>query len=281
MSNESINKKEHYHINYKNISKKHVLYSLIIVILILSVYNLINIDEMQKYANDKLIKIRGLNNQTLPSVNLIIIKDKNCKECIDMDIAISEFKTLEVNFGDEKVYEFDEATEIINKYNIGKIPALILSPEASNYKVITNVWANVGTVESDGYFVLRNINPPYLELKDNKIKGLVSLTMLYDENCKECYDVTRHKLAIAKVRMYIKDEKKLDINSDEGKKLIEKYKIGKIPTILLSEEAFDYPQFDLIWGGIGDTADDGTLVFRNVETMGTYRDLKTNKIINI
>lgn len=275
------NEKEHYHINSEKILGKYWMYFTIIIIGFLITYNTIQINEMQNYAELELNKISGLNIKEMSSVNLIVIKDKNCEECVDMNIAISEFKSLNVKFGDEKEYDIKEADDLIKKYKIEKVPTLILSAEASKYSVITNVWNQVGSVEEDGYYVLRRINPPYVELETNDVKGLVNLVMLNDKNCKECYDVTRHKLAIAKVRMFIKDEKKIDINSDEGKELIKKYKIVKIPTILLSEEALDYPQFDQIWSGVGDVADDGTLVFRNVETMGTYKDLNTNKIINL
>ncbi|MBS3149516.1 hypothetical protein J4455_02365 [Candidatus Woesearchaeota archaeon] len=274
-------KRENYHINLKIVNNKHFLYSIFLIIILLISYNFVQIYQLEKYTNDEVNKIRGLSNQSLPSINLVIIENENCKECIDMSIAVSEFKNLNIKFNDEKKYSFAEADKLINKYKIEKIPALILSPEASKYKVITDIWDKVGTVENDGYFVLRNINPPYLDLKTNEIKGIVNLIMLYDENCKECYDVTKHKLAIAKIKMYIKNEEKIDINSKEGKELIQKYKITKIPTILLSKEAMDYPQFDFIWSSVGDTADDGTLVFRNVETMGTYKDLKTNKIIKV
>ena len=43
----------------------------------------------------------------------------------------------------------------------------------------------------------------------------------------------------------------------------------------------DYPQFDTIWSSVGYVAEDGTLVFSNVESIGTYKDLIRNETVKI
>ena len=156
-----------------------------------------------------------------------------------------------------------------------------MSPDAKNYNTITDVWNEVGSIEEDGSFVLRRISPPYKDLKTNEIKGLVKLILVSDTSCKDCYDVTKQKLALERLRIFIISEQTIDIDTKDGKDLIEKYKITKVPTILLSQEAVDYSQFDLIWSSVGDVSSDGTLVFRSVEVMGTYKDLSQNKIIKV
>ena len=79
-------------------------------------------------------------------------------------------------------------------------------------------------------------------------------------------------------------ESTYDISTDDGKDLLEEYNITKVPTIFLSNDLEAYPQMLEIWKGIG-TADidpdtnKTVYTFRATEAMGTYKDLKENKIV--
>jgi len=48
-----------------------------------------------------------------------------------------------------------QGKDLIAKYNITKAPTLLISPEAKAYDTLTQVWTEVGTVESDGWYVFR------------------------------------------------------------------------------------------------------------------------------
>jgi len=290
MDEESRKNKEHYNVNFKDIRIKinkvidnsKLLYTILGILFIISVYNLVILGNMQMISNVKLEEVQNLNtDKTSFNVDATIIKYSECKECTDFIIAINEFRKLGVKINEPVFYEFDEAQSLIDKYKIDKVPTLILSEEAKNYKQIIDVWQNIGTIESNGVFIVRNFNPPYYDLKSKIVKGMVDIVFIKDKTCVKCYDVMKNKLALEKLRVYIKNEVSVDAGDNEGKSLIKKYKIRKIPTFIMSKEAMDYPQFDTIWSSVGYVADDGTLIFSNVESIGTYKDLIRNEIIEI
>ena len=76
--------------------------------------------------------------------------------------------------------------------------------------------------------------------------------------------------------VYVKDKETLDIT--QGKSLIDKYKIEKVPTIILTGDVETYISLTQVWKQVGSVETDGTYVFRSVEQMGKYRDLTTGKV---
>ena len=79
--------------------------------------------------------------------------------------------------------------------------------------------------------------------------------------------------------MPFKKENTYDISSKEGKELIARYKITKIPIIILSPDASAYPSFISAWDGVGTKETNGWFIMRNPELLGTYKDLSTNQIL--
>jgi len=220
-------------------------------------------------------KINGL-------VELTIIKDSSCSSCFDIERLAEQIKNLIVIKNEKRLdLSENEAKEIIERYDIKNIPSLVLSKDAILYPVISQSWAQIGTIESDGSLVLREIQPPYLDLKENKIRGLVNLIMLNDTRCNECYDVTLHKQILKNLGLTIVNETVYDINSNEGKLIIEKYNITKVPTIVLTGDVSVYTSFNQIWKQVGSIESDFSYVFRNMEAIkgAVYMDLENNTII--
>lgn len=220
-------------------------------------------------------KIKGL-------VELTIIRDFECTHCYDIDSLTGQIKDL-IKVTKERAFDLKEkeANEIINKYNITKIPTLILSKDAILYPVIAQAWNQIGTIESDGSLVFRAIQPPYLDLKEKRIRGLVNLIMLNDSSCSECYDVQLHRQIIKNLGLVVVNETIYDISSKEGKEIITKYNITKVPTIVLSGDVSVYSAFNQVWQQVGNIESNETYVFRNMEAIkgGIYRDLENDTII--
>jgi len=42
------------------------------------------------------------------------------------------------------------------KYNITKVPALLVSPDAKYYQNLNTAWAEVGTIAPDGWYIFRS-----------------------------------------------------------------------------------------------------------------------------
>ena len=105
-------------------------------------------------------------NKLVGLVSVIYLVDESCDTCYDVNahnkilrqlgIYISENKTLDVS--DSK------GEALISKYNITKVPTIILIGDLEVYSQFRNAWKDVGTVEKDGSYVFRKpelLSPEY------------------------------------------------------------------------------------------------------------------------
>ena len=214
---------------------------------------------------------------------LIVLKDSSCKDCADLASLITGIKNAGIRIVNEKVIDINsnEGKSLSKKYNIDFAPALMLSEDAGYYQLISEAWPNIGTKESDGSYVMRSATPPYINLTTGKLRGMVNAVYLADKSCAECYNVTIHREILAGQQGFgVKFEKEETVDAEDanGKEIIVKYNITKVPTIILSSEISSYPssaglaQFFSI-------EKDGSYIFRSLESVGTYKDLASNSIV--
>ena len=216
-------------------------------------------------------------------VTLYHLKDASCEKCNDMSFLAGQIKRAGVRIYEEKIIDVgsNEGQEIISKYKIDFVPSIILSKEASAYQVMQQAWPQIGSVESDGSYVLRMVSPPYINMTTGKLRGVVDITYLADKTCTECYNVSQHKLILANPQgfaMRLEKEEAYDISDAKGKELIAKYNITKVPTIILSEEIKAYPSSTAL-NQFFSAEKDGSYVFRKMDDVGTYRDLALNQVV--
>lgn len=213
-------------------------------------------------------------------VTSTVISEPSCKECPDLSVVVGNLERAGVAVPEKKLLQHDEAKDLLAKYNVTKLPTLILSEEFSNYE-LSNNWKLLGHVTKDGNYILDLQAPPYYDTGKKEVIGLVSVTMISDLSCTKCYNATQVHLPIIKrFGVYIKEEKTLDLSSEDAKKLISKYNITSIPTILLSKEAKEYNSLVKAWQDVGTIESDNSLVFRENDLIGlTYKDLKTGKVV--
>ncbi|MBI2128887.1 hypothetical protein HYU07_01475 [Candidatus Woesearchaeota archaeon] len=219
-------------------------------------------------------------------ISSIYLKASSCDSCSDLTGLVPALKNLGIFFESEKTIDASsaEGKQLIEKYKILKLPALVFSKEASQYKEITGVWSDIGSVEKDGSYVLRLINPPYFDVAKSKAEGFVELTYLTDSSCKTCYNVTIHKLILSNPQnfgMAISAERYADISSETGKELIRKYNITFVPTVILSKDAGLYPSLAVVWPQVGSVEGDGSYIFRDLSVLKVvYKNIANNTIIN-
>ncbi|MFA4887787.1 MAG: hypothetical protein WC595_06260 [Candidatus Nanoarchaeia archaeon] len=212
-------------------------------------------------------------------VTVTVVEPDNCKECFSLDPFIDSLKqqiAAIISFNNVK-----EDKELIEKYNLTRLPALLLSKEAEDYPEIKAAFERIGERAEDGTFILKETNAPYKDTANGRIKGLVTVTYIEDKTCKECYDVNTHKLILTQsLGVYLpKDnssEKHLEVSNAQD--LIKKYKITQVPTVIISKEIEDY-NIKSVLDQVGTIESDGVFVFRKTEVIGTYKDLTTGKII--
>jgi thiol-disulfide isomerase/thioredoxin len=224
-------------------------------------------------------------NKIVGRVSAVILKDSSCSKCSDLGLILDEIKKSGVTIVSEKILEKDskEGRELIKKYSIDISPTLIFSKDLEVYgSELTNILNQIGSIEDDGSYITRTISPPYLNLTTNKVMGLVSMVVLTDNDCDECYDPNKfHKPILQRMGVVLDGEKSVDISSSEGKSLIEKYEIEKVPTILLSGDVETYQVLVGAWKDVGTAESDGTYVFRRVEVARQkYKDLSKGEVID-
>ncbi|MBI4448439.1 hypothetical protein HY641_00235 [Candidatus Woesearchaeota archaeon] len=229
------------------------------------------------------IYIDATTGQAKGRLEMTLINDPSCKGCFNIGIVAGQIKRLtsvrqEITLSSASA----QAKKLIAKYNITKLPALILSEDTSVYAAIASEWANVGTVESDGMYVLRELPPPYVDVATGQVVGRVSVTYLTDVSCKACYDVSIHKAVLAQLGIAPAIESRMDVASAQGKMLVAKYGIESVPTVILSRDAKAFDVMSSVWEQVGTIESDGSYVFRNLGAIGgvTYHNLSSGAVQN-
>ncbi len=209
-------------------------------------------------------------------VTVTLLTTPDCEGCRDIHSMVTALeKVLTIREFNEVAYDSEEARGLIEQYNLLFVPTLLLSEDVQVYEGFADLWSNYGTVEEGGTFVLRNSIPPYINITTGVVEGIVDITYLTDESCATCYDVTIHKPILAGFGVVFGNEETVDINSDEGKALLQKYDITKVPTIILSPEVASYTAVTQVWEAVGIVADDGSHIFTNMAQLqgANYTDL--------
>lgn len=211
---------------------------------------------------------------------LIVLTANDCDSCYNLNPVVDSFKSRKVKIKSEQVVDFgdDKAKEIIAKYNVKKVPTFIAIGEVDKDKELRALLGRAGTVDNNT-FVFTDTPAPYIEADSGKVRGLFNLIYLTDKSCEQCYDVSAHKSILARLGLNPVEVIDYDISSADGRKLVNQYNINKVPTIILDGDMEAYNGFAPRWQQVGTVENDGKYVFRQVQIMGTYKDLQTRKIV--
>jgi hypothetical protein len=270
---------------------KKILVTFIFLLMILYGINIFVTYGINSYISQKVAKEKEL--QRPANIEIIELKSSSCTKCFNTLNLINSIKqqsflkvTKEQSYND---YLSSTAQQLIKKYNIRTIPAIIITGEITKTIIFNGQNTTLATlfVQSGGKSVGEGIvfegNLPYIDLSDGNIKGLVSLIILNYSACDKCYNVLVHKNILQNgFGIFVDSEVNYDINSTEGKNLINKYNITAVPTILLSPEVSIYPGFSGVWQTVGTVEKDGWYVFRSTDFMiqqGGYFDLEKNTYV--
>ncbi len=240
------------------------------------------IDEKFVYRNIRAPYFDTKLNKPVGIVSAFSITDSSCELCVDLSqimTALNKLKGVYV----EQVTKLDvkdsKAIDIIKNNNLKKVPALLISSEIEYYEDLSEEFAKSDIPKKNGYYIVESPVPPYKDLSTNNIVGLVDVIYIKDKTCAECYDVAINEQILQRLGLALDNQKTIDVNSNEGRELIEKYKISKVPIIIISPDAESYPSISLIWKSVGSIESDGWLVMRNAELLGSYKDLETGQTI--
>ncbi len=101
--------------------------NLAVILGIVLVINLFLISDLNNKTKNKVEEIKELTRPV--DLKLVVIEDKNCKDCFDLTPVIDSIKNSNTNILREETRDIKEAKELIEKYSIEKIPTIILSGE--------------------------------------------------------------------------------------------------------------------------------------------------------
>jgi len=207
-------------------------------------------------------------------IELAVIKNSNCNDCFDISTIVSHVKNANVEITKEEMFEFDsnEGREFIIKYKIEKIPTVIVTGEVDKVNI-------QGLERKENAFLLTKLDPPYTTAATGKVEGRVALFYLKDSTCEKCTQLNSLIAQIKGAGVKIVEEKNIDIKSDEGKNIIQKYNIDFAPTIIMSKDAEVYEVVQQVWPQIGSKEADGSYVLRTVSP--PFINLTTGKLRGI
>lgn len=213
--------------------------------------------------------------------NVIHLIDPTCQVCYNFSSVLDKYGPVLINRTDIVLSTSDEGRRLIEKYNLTFLPRLIvtsefLETESARALIEEGVWF----IADDGMVVYGVANPPFRYLETGKIEGLVNATLLVDESCDDCYNVSEIKDGLINLYdMTYANVKYVDVSSNEGKALILKYSIGLAPAIIVSEDAGVYAYFRNEWTQWGTEEKDGSFVFRNLNVLKSDFAEKGKKLV--
>lgn len=209
-------------------------------------------------------------NELVGVVSIVEIVDSSCEACVDLGFLTDSLAQSGVSIGDwdEIEYNSEEGKAIIEKYNVGTVPVVLISKDIDEYDGMKDAFAQLTSINDDEFYIINSVFPPYRNLTTEKIVGMVDLIMLTDESCSECYNVSTNKQILLQLGIIPQSEETFDVSSSYGQQLIQKYGIEEVPMIIVSPEAEVYSSFIDAWDFVGSIEDDGWFVMRKPELIG-------------
>jgi len=222
-------------------------------------------------------------NRIRGKVKIKHLVDSSCEKCTDLSSISEVLKEQGVFIDDETSIEYnsDEGQQLISQAGVKKVPAVLVSDEVGYYTEVKDALEQSETTKRGGFYAVYSSLPPYRDLSQNKVIGLVDVVYLSKGDCSTCHNASVNRNILLNFGVALNDEKTYDINSQKGKQLVEQYSIKKVPMVILSPDAKYYPSLEQAWKSVGTVEDDGWFVMRNSEVLGTYWDIEKNKTIEI
>lgn len=110
-------------------------------------------------------------------VDIVYLTDSSCADCYNVQdtqkpiltkgygVALRSERTVDIASAEGKNF--------ISRYAITKAPTILLSPELDQYSNIKDVWKNVGTIATNGWYVFTGLNQlgniTYKDLTSNQV----------------------------------------------------------------------------------------------------------------
>lgn len=212
-------------------------------------------------------KISEAGKATEPPVIELTVIGSSCAECFDVSTIVDGVKGLDVTISKETILEngSEQAKLLINQHSLERLPAIIIEGETQKI--------NLGDFrESANALVFDSVPAPYEDALTGEIMGRVTTIILEDNNCSLCNDLSIITENLKQSNILIADEKKVDYLSDEGKELISRHQITKVPVVLISDDLDAYPELSQ---GLQQSGLEAINGFYIIESNAPYVEIET------
>ena len=174
-------------------------------------------------------------------ISLITIVDGSCSSCPSLAGAVSTLKGSHVTVESERTIDYGsgEAGDLVKKYKLTKVPALIVTGEIDR-----DVGFESMLVERDGALVLETPSAPYTDPSTGQQKGFVEGTIVVNSDCVQCSSLTNFFTQLQQTGVVFVKRTTLDYadSTDSAvRDLISLYDLNTLPAVVLSKEIREYP----------------------------------------
>lgn len=242
------------------VNKSYLLVILLIFLSVFYVANILSINQVSTLLIEKPIKL---------SFTVITPADSLCDECFDAETLITLIKkSHNIKTSNTKILTQSSLSykKVIKEYGINNLPALIVAGDISDERIL-GAWTALKGEKKTDKIIIQNLLP-YYDLKEEKTKGLVDVVVVIDKSCEECFDGNKYLEIINRLGLTVAGFNSYDVNSSLGLNFIQKYKITKVPALILSSDVNDYKEFASSWKDVGTIEEDGMFVLREVQKIG-------------
>lgn len=196
-----------------------------------------------------------------------------CGDCYDISVLINKIRAMDINITSERAldYQTEDAKALIRKYDVKRLPSLILSGEVNKSRAF-QAWFTAYGEQSGDALVVTGQTPPYYSTDEERVVGRVSIATLNDSACRYCSSLEPVIKSLGDAGIVIVMKNSFDVSSEEGKAIIRKYGLTKVPSLVVSREAGYYPGFNESWYKIGTFVEDSFVLryqnppYMNLET---------------
>lgn len=242
--------------------------AVIITILVVLIFNTYQIMNLKGIVSEKVAQAAE---ETRPAkMAFILLRDDSCDDCTDITPIIDAIKRDNIDVVSERNVDASsaEGKGLIADYGIERLPALIVQGEVDKERDY-----QTELDRRDDAFIFDATPAPYVDTATMEVAGKVSVTILKDNACTSCANMSVLVDQLRFASILITRVTELDYTSQTGAALVERYSIKKIPAVLLSKDANVYEIITQSWQQVGTIEDDGTFIAR--EAGAPYVDVQS------
>ncbi len=243
------------------INKNYLFLALLVALAVFYAVNVFAINKVTNLLVDKPVKLSFL---------VVSPDTQQCDKCFDAQNIVSRIDfshNIKISKNKTITPENSSYGKLIKQYAIKNLPAVIISGDIENERILGS-WKSLKGEKVGESIVIQNLLP-YYNLVDKKTKGIVDVVVLSDNTCEKCFDGNQYATIVKRLGMKINSFNIYDIASTDGANLVVKYKVKKVPALILSSGASDYPDFSVSWEEVGTKEKDGMFVLRKVEKLSS------------